>query len=295
MRDATASGLVRRGASVPKSPLISTCMLVLSDPTLALDCLESLAATSGWSETETVVVANGMSAPARQVLEERDDIVLVRSGTNLGFAGGNNLAAETARGQYLLFVNDDSAVASDCIDRLLATAALDPTIGSVGCRILSADGSLQEAGSVLWNDGSTERVGFGLPGDTSRYADVREVDFVSANGMLVPRAAWNATGGFDERYYPAYYEDVDLCMAMRKNGFRVVYEPRARLHHLESQSTTTRYRNFLLDRNRRQFVAKWKTELAGQGDPPENMDDDAIEEAVHRARDRRPTPPSVRH
>jgi hypothetical protein len=96
--------------------------------------------------------------------------------------------------------------------------------------------------------------------------------------------AWTAVGGFDERYFPAYCEDVDLCLALRKKGFRVVYEPRARLRHLESQSTTSRYRLFLLTRNRRRLVDKWEMELAALGDRPETIDDSAIERSVHRAR-----------
>jgi len=284
VKDGGPAPLVQRGSDVPGSPLVSTCILVLSDPTLALGCLDSLAAAGRSDETETIVVANGMSESARRVLEERNDIVLVRSDTNLGFAGGNNLAGEIARGRYLLFVNDDSTVTADCMTQLLATAERDQGIGAVGCRILSADGSLQEAGSALWSDGWAEHVGVGLPAGTRRYSFVRDVDYVSANGLMVTRSAWSAVGGFDERYFPAYYEDVDLCMALRKHGFRVVYEPRARLYHLESQSTTSRYHNFLMTRNRNRFVDKWKVELAALGDRPERIDASAIERSIHRAR-----------
>jgi GT2 family glycosyltransferase len=276
--------LVRRGSDVPGSPLVSICIPVLSDATMVLGCLDSLAGVRRWGECETVVVANGMSEPARRVLEPRNDIVLMRSGTNLGFAGGSNLAGEIARGRYLLFLNDDSTVTTDFVAQLIATADKDQTIGAVGCRILSADGTLQEAGSVLWSDGSTEHVGGKLPAGTRRYSYVREVDYASANGLLVSRVAWTAVGGFDERYFPAYCEDVDLCLALRKKGFRVVYEPRARLRHLESQSTTSRYRLFLLTRNRRRLVDKWEMELAALGDRPETIDDSAIERSVHRAR-----------
>lgn len=276
--------VVQRGSHVPRSPLVSICIPVLSDATLVLGCLDSLAAASRWSECETIVLANGMSDSARQVLEERHDIVLVRSDTNLGFAGGNNLTSEIARGRFLLFLNDDSRVTTDCVAQLLATAERDPTIGAVGCRILSADGSLQEAGSVLWSDGSTEHVGGGLPAGTRRYSYVRDVDYASANGLLVSRAAWNAVGGFDERYYPAYCEDVDLCLALRQQGFRVVYEPRARLYHLESQSTTSRYRLFLLTRNRQRLLDKWRVDLGPLGDRPETIDASAIEQSIHRAR-----------
>ncbi|HVB92898.1 MAG TPA: glycosyltransferase family 2 protein [Acidimicrobiales bacterium] len=284
MTDGSEVTLVRRGSDVPGSPLVSICVLVLSDPTLVLGCLGSLAAVTRSGETETIVVANGMSEGARRVLEERNDIVLVRSGTNLGFAGGNNLASEVARGRYLFFVNDDSTVTPDCMAQLLATADRDRTIGAVGSRILSADGSLQEAGSVLWSDGWAEHVGLGLPADTRRYSHVRDVDYVSANGLMVTRSAWNTVGGFDERYFPAYYEDVDLCMALRKHGYRVVYEPRARLYHLESQSTTSRYHNFLMTRNRKRLVDKWQLDLATLGDKPERIDALAIERSIHRAR-----------
>lgn len=278
------TGLVRRGSQVPESPLVSVCVLVLSDPTLAFECIDSLADAARSAAVETVVVANGTSGRARSVLEDREDIVLVRSGTNLGFAGGNNLAAAVGRGRYLLFLNDDSTVERGFIDQLVATAEGDPTIGAVGGRILSADGSLQEAGSVLWSDGWADHVGLGLGPGTRAFSYVRDADYVSANGMLVRRPAWEVIGGFDDRYFPAYYEDVDLCLALHQQGYRVVYEPRARLRHLESQSTSSRYRNFLLIRNRQRLVDKWAVELSRLDDRPTVIDDAVIERSIHRAR-----------
>jgi GT2 family glycosyltransferase len=269
---------------VPKAPLVSICVLVLSDAGLAIDCLDSLANASRRHEVETVVVANGTPVEARNVLEQREDIVLVRSGINLGFAGGNNLAAQVARGQYLLFLNDDSILEEGYIDHLLATLGRDRSIGAVGGRILSVDGSLQEAGSVLWKDGSANHVGLGLPAGAREFSYVRDVDYVSANGLLMPRAVWDTVGGFDERYFPAYYEDVDLCMAVRQQGQRVVYEPRARLFHLENQSTSRRFRKFLLVRNRLRFVEKWSAELAGNDRRPRRVDEASIDHAIHRAR-----------
>ena len=280
------AGLVRRGTGVPTSPLVSICLLVLSDPTLALGCLDALAAPGGGTRPDRD------GGRRQRHVGSRPDRSWKSATTSCWCAVGPISASpeattwpsEIARGRYLFFVNDDSMVAPDCISQLMATAELDQTIGAVGSRILSADGSLQEAGSVLWDDGSTERVGFGLPAGTLRYSYVRDVDFMSANGLMVRRAAWNAVGGFDERFFPAYYEDVDLCMAMREHGYRVVYEPRARLHHLESQSTSTRFRKFLLARNRKQFVAKWKAELPAFGERPEDIDESGMERSIGRAR-----------
>ncbi len=275
---------VRRGSDCPEAPVVSVCILVLTDPGMALGCLESLHRSGCGVEAETVVVANGVPPGARAPLEAREDIVLVRSGTNLGFAGGNNLAGGVARGRYLLFLNDDSTIEPGCIDRLVATAERHAGVGAVGARILAADGSLQEAGSVLWDDGHATHVGRGLSGGTWAFSYVRDVDYVSANGLLVRRDAWEEVGGFDERYYPAYFEDADLCMAIRRRGHRVLYEPRARLRHLESQSTSPRYRNFLMSRNRRRFIAKWADELALFYRRPGRADSQAIERSINRAR-----------
>ncbi len=276
--------LVHRGSGVTGAPVVSVCLPVMTAAERALGCVDSLTPVMQQGLAEVVVMANGLSVAERRTLDGRDDIVLVRSGTNLGFAGGNNLAAVHARGRYLLLLNDDSTVAAGYVERLLATAEGDPTIGAVGGRILSADGSLQEAGSVLWRDGWATHVGAGLPGDTDHFAYVRDVDYASANGLLVRRSAWDAVGGFDEGYFPAYFEDADLCLTLRRHHYRVVYEPRARLTHLEGQSTSRRYRNFLLRHNRERFVATWRDELAVRACRPAHPDAVTVERAVHRAR-----------
>ena len=229
------------------------------------------------------MVANGLEQDGLSSLRNRDDIVLVHSPVNTGFSGGNNLAARFARGRYLLLLNDDSVIEEGFIDRLVTAVDRDPSVAAAGCRILSIDGTVQEAGSVLWRDGWVAHVGAGLPATSTAYDYVRYADYLSANGLLVDRDAWEAVGGFDERYFPAYYEDVDLCLALRQHGYRVAYEPRARLAHLESQSTSTMFRGFLLIRNRGQLVAKWSEALEDFAEHPDPIDQAAIDTAVLRA------------
>jgi len=256
-----------RGRSVPETPEVSVCVLVLADVGRIGTCLDSVRAATELP-VETVVVANGTPTGMLADLAARDDIVLVPSPANLGFAGGNDLAALCSQGRHLVFVNDDSVLAPKAIDHLVARAESDPAIGAVGCRILSTDGSLQEAGVVLWSDGTAALVGRGEPGAAGRYTQFRDVDFCSANGLLVKRAAWDAVSGFDRGFDPAYYEDVDLCLALREHGYRVVYEPSALLTHAESSSTTAPYKAFLLERHRRRLVDRWSTVLSGLEPPP---------------------------
>ena len=281
--------MVHVGRLVPDDPRVSIVMLVLDDVEMVEDCLESLRRTidSSW-RAELVVVANGTPLTRLQGLQRHEDIVLIRSETNLGFAGGNNLAAETARGDLLVFLNDDTTVEPDWLDHLVLTAEADPRIGAVGSRILFEDGSLQEAGGIIWGDGPTTGMGRGLPAGSTEYMYVRDVDYVSANGLLVRRRAWEEVGGFSEDYFPAYYEDADLCMALNRSGYRVVYEPRAALRHLESRSVPGRFRWFLMLRNRRIFRTKWADELVGREPYPTVDGHAARERALHRIRGRPP-------
>jgi GT2 family glycosyltransferase len=268
---------------VPDNPTVSVVVLVLDRVDLLDGCLATLAGSSS-VPTEVVVVANGTDPAALSALRRRDDVVLVRSGVNLGFGGGCDLGAEVARGEFLVFVNDDSRLDAGCVDRLVARARTDPTIGAVGSRIYAGDGTLQEAGGIFWRDGSSAHVGRDRPAAERAYVVARDADYCSANGLLVRRSAWDAVGGFDDAYFPAYYEDADLCMALRDHGLRTVYEPTATLVHLETQSSTPEYRRFLMDRNRVTFRRRWADALAAHPAPPAIDRRGAIDRRVGESR-----------
>lgn len=272
---------------MPNDPSVSVCILVLEHAQLAMDCLDALrrpgASPTG---TELVVVANGTSPDQLDRLAGHEDVVLVVNRENLGFSAGCNQAASVARAPILVFLNDDSTVAEGCLAALIRVVSDDPAVGAVGSRIMSVDGSLQEAGSVLWRDGSAAHVGEGLPPGSDAYLEPRDVDYASANGLLVTRSAWDVVGGFDERYFPAYFEDVDLCLALAAHGLRIRYEPEARVIHRGSQSTTRLYRDFLLSRNQKRLVEKWGQALDQfEPRPPKDSGpvfDAAMERAIKR-------------
>jgi GT2 family glycosyltransferase len=275
---------IRRGSLVPETPGLSVCILVLDHAALVLDCLDALRQPGGCPPgTELVVVANGTPPDQLDGLVAHDDVVLVVNELNLGFGAGCNQAASVARAPLLVLLNDDSAVEEGCIEALVRAASADPEIGAVGARILTVDGTLQEAGSVLWRDGSAAHVGEGLPPGSDDYQEPRDVDYASANGLLVTRRAWDIVGGFDERFFPAYFEDVDLCLALAAHGFWIRYEPRARVIHRGSQSTSSVYRGFLLSRNQRRLVEKWGHALDRFDLPPAKDTGPTFDAAVQRA------------
>ena len=172
-----------------------------------------------------------------------------------GFGGAINYAAGRARGRYLVLLNDDCVAQPGWLDALVETAQRRARCAIVGSTNLNPDGTLQEAGSVVWSDGSTSCIGEGQADDQMRFE--RRADYVSGGSMLVDKDVWVELGGFDDAYYPAYYEDVDLCLRAAAAGWEVWYQPLAAVSHSRSASTSALFRHFLFQRARETFVNRW--------------------------------------
>jgi O-antigen biosynthesis protein len=279
---------------VPTSlkPRVSIIVLTRRDVAMLTACLASVARAASGVHTpyEVLLVLNGADADVVEyAARELEGVRVVRSEVNLGFGGGNNRAARHASGEFLLLLNDDVEVEPGWLEPLVETLDAHPSTAAVGSRILFTDGRVQEAGSVLFDDGSTAPVGRGLPAGSTSWSFVRKVDYTSANSLLVRRDVFEAIGGFDPRYYPAYYEDTDLALALRAAGHTILYDGRSRIRHLESVNTTTHFKHFLFRRNVAQLREKWPAELAKQlprpaGGGPDGPPPASLLPAIDRAR-----------
>lgn len=247
-------------------------------------CLRAIQNAAGGVAYEVILVLNGATPQIEAFARsEVTGARLVASRVNLGFSGGNNRAAEHARGEFLVLLNDDAVPEPGWLEWLVATADAYPEADAVASCILFPDGRIQEAGSIVWNDGSTFPIGRDSPGDSPEWHFVRRVDHASACSLLVRRSAWTAVGGFDERYFPAYYEDVDLCLAIAARGRRILYEPRSRVRHHESASSNADFKIFLFTRNQRLLAEKWHENLSLR-EPAMPWSPGAVARAVWRAR-----------
>lgn len=252
--------------SVP-SPEVSIVVLAWRLGDELLDCLDALAAQRGAPPFEVVVVANGVVAAARAALDLVDGAVLVELDENVGFGGGCAAGASAATGTALVFVNDDAVAEPDWLARLAARARADDHPAAVGSLLLDTEGTVQEAGSRVLSTAGTVQFGRGLSVDDARSAGLlvsREVDYCSAAALWVDRVAFDAVGGFDERFAPAYFEDVDLQFRLRLAGRPVVVAPDAVVRHSSGASTDAMpfYREFLGLRNGATFRARWADTLA---------------------------------
>src|SRR5262249_15902471 len=133
----------------------------------------------------------------------------------LGFLRSTNRAAGFARGEYLFFLNNDTFVCEGWLEPLLSVFDHFPDAGVAGSKLIYPDGLLQEAGALIWEDGSAWNYGKFDDPDKPEYNYIREADYISGCAILIPRAFWRSLGGFDELYAPAYCEDSDLCFRVR--------------------------------------------------------------------------------
>jgi GT2 family glycosyltransferase len=275
---------VRRGSQVPSDPAVSIIILVTKDTSRLRRCLASVDAHRPSTPlSEVLVVANGTAPEEVRWLTARDDVVLLAANANLGFGGGCNWAARVAAGRRLLFMNDDAVATAGWLDELWRALDDDDTVGVAGSRVLLTNGTLQEAGGVVWRDGTTSGVGRGMDPNAPEYAIQRDVDYVSFCSTMVVRETWNEVGGFDQRYFPAYYEDTDFCLTAQSLGWRVICEPRSVVVHEEGGSIGTSFKRFLTRRNRELFAAKWRATLADAVPSPSLT---TGQRAVQRALDR---------
>jgi GT2 family glycosyltransferase len=188
----------------------------------------------------------------------------LRNEANLGFLESCNRAAGEARGAYLLFLNNDTEVQEGWLDSMVALFGADERAGLVGAKLLFPDGRLQEAGGIVWRDGSAHHRGRYDDPRRPEYNHVREVDYCSGACLLIESSLFRALGGFDTRYAPAYYEDTDLAFRVRHAGKKVLYQPQAVVVHHEGVSNGTDTRSGIKAHqvaNQAKFRERWRKEL----------------------------------
>ena len=185
---------------------------------------------------EALVVDNGSSDRVPQLLERVDGATVLRPGKNLGFLLAVNQAAKQARGRYLVLLNNDAMLEPHTLRDAVARLDADPSAGAAGGPILLWDGQLQEAGSIVWRDGSCQ--GYGRGDDPARpeYQFVRDVDYCSGAFLVLRRSLFESMGGLDPALVPAYYEESDFCVRLWESGQRIVYDPQLRIRHFEFAS-----------------------------------------------------------
>ncbi|NMG64458.1 glycosyltransferase [Azoarcus indigens] len=263
-----------------RAPLLSVIIPTRDGGKMLQRCLETLVGEGGYPDLEILVLNNQSRSHEtldylnglHQLGSDRLRVIEVDEAFN--FSRLANLGASAAHGEFLLFLNDDTAGLSSGWLAELAARLDEADVAAVSPRLLFPDGRVQHAGIVLGLGGAADFAYIGAPIEEAGYAErlicEQEVSAASAACLLIKRAAFQLAGGFDEEELDLAYGDFDLCLRLREHGYRILWTPSVSLlhetgHSLKAHTVTPEAiakRSASFARNRAAFMERWLERLA---------------------------------
>ncbi len=227
-------------------------------------CIASIEAKTDYRNYEIIIVDNGSRSAGTLEYLKRSPHRIIRCDSPFNFSLLNNLAAQEASGDYLLLLNNDTEVISAEWLRAMLEHAQRPEVGAVGAKLLYPDGRIQHAGILLGVGGAASHAhrhidGFSGAGYLNYPNLIRNYNAVTGACLMVRRNLFLEKGGFDETLFPVSYNDLDLCLRLRQQGYLIIYTPYALLYHQES---ATRGLNQYPEEEAR-LRARWHRQMSG--------------------------------
>lgn len=253
-----------------EDPTVSIIIPVHNKYAYTFECLKSISTIRDNVSYEIIIADDASKDLTRHIDRKIKGVKVVRNNEPLLFLKNCNNAAKHANGKYIVFLNNDTIVHDDWLESMLDLMYSNEKIGVVGSKLLFEDGTLQEAGGIVWNDAGGCNFGRGGDPEAPEFNYVKEVDYVSGCSLMIRKNVWDETGGFDERFAPAYYEDTDLAFEVRKRGYKVVYQPRSKVSHYEGISNGKELSEGIKAYqliNQEHFYEKWKDTLVSDHYP----------------------------
>ncbi|MEO1519002.1 MAG: glycosyltransferase family 2 protein [Bacteroidota bacterium] len=250
-----------------KRPLVSIITVNYNQLEVSCEMLDSLQQLRH-PHYEVILVDNASrDNPLSHLEKQYPDVRCIRSEQNLGFAGGNNLGIAAAKGDYLFFINNDTLVTPGLIEQMLALFAQRPKLGMLSPLICyhtphRAEGDLiQYAGATPVHSLTARNTIIGeRENDWGQYKQAVPTAYAHGAAMMMPRAVLEEVGNMPE-YFFLYYEELDWCEQIRRAGYEIYVEPRAKIYHRESVSVgvLSSLKTYYLTRNRLLFVRRNKS------------------------------------
>ncbi|MEN9657060.1 MAG: hypothetical protein RL571_525 [Pseudomonadota bacterium] len=241
-------GAVRVKYALPERPLVSIIIPTKNQLPMLQRCIESILEKTSYSNYEIIIIDNNSDDPQVQPYLEQLELLLsdrlrVFSYPHaFNFSAINNAAVGQANGEYLVLLNNDTAMIQDSwLDELLHHA-MRPEVGIVGAKLLYPNGLVQHAGVVLGLRGPADHPFIGASLEESGYMHRLQLDqqysVVTAACMMIRKSVYVQAGGMDEQEFKVSYNDVDLCLKVRELGYSTVWTPYSVVMHEGSVSQT---------------------------------------------------------
>lgn len=244
----------------PNQPLVSILTVNWNQPGHTIEMLKSLAALD-YPSVEIILVDNGSEHGQAESFEALfPQVKVIRSGQNLGFAGGNNLGMAYCKGKYILLLNNDTIVPNHLLTKLVHTMEQHPQCGAVSPKIYFYDKpqTLQYAGTtgIHFLTGRGKKIGYGLV-DEGQFEQSGLTVYPNGACMMVRAELFKSLGGLPEHYF-LYYEEHDLAEQMKRAGYEIRFEAQTFIHHKISASSgkSSPLKTYYLFRNRLIFIKR---------------------------------------
>ncbi|MBZ4188248.1 glycosyltransferase [Niabella beijingensis] len=222
-------------------PAVTIIIAVFNKWEFTYCCLKSILANTTGIPYKIIVVDDCSTDETAAGLKACENITVVRNEQNMGFLRSCNRAAALADTKFICFLNNDTLVVEKWLYHMIAVFDLQQDTGIVGAKLVYPDGLLQEAGGLVTASGKPANFGRDTDPSLYRYNYLRETDYCSGACIIIQRDDFAELNGFDEQYAPAYYEDTELCFAVRyKLNKKVFYQPMAEVVHFEGVSSGKR-------------------------------------------------------
>lgn len=242
-----------------EKPTVSIIIPAHNKFELTYHCIASI--ILAYDETPyEIILADDCSTDETTIASEIiKNLKVIHNPKNLMFLRNCNNAAKSAIGDYILFLNNDTEVTSFWLQELI-DSALNFDAGLVGSKLLNEDGTLQEAGGIVWSSCAPWNVGNGQNPNKPEFNYIREADYLSGAALCIRKDVWEEVEGFSEYLVPAYFEDTDIAFKVREAGYKTLYVPHSQVFHFEGMSHGTDLtqgvkKNQVI--NAKKFAQKW--------------------------------------
>lgn len=236
-------GFFRVKYPVQGNPLVSIIIPNKDEKETLKDCIESIRKKTEYENYEIIIVENNSTTEEifqyYKELSQDPRIRLLRWKKEFNYSAINNYGVSHARGEYLLFLNNDVKIITPGWIKEMLGVCQRPEVGAVGVKLIYPDNTIQHAGCVIGIGGIAGHMFVDMPANRTGYLHkasiLQDMSAVTAACMMMKRTAFEEAGGFTEKLSVAF-NDVDLCLKVRKNKKLIVYDPYVELYHMESKT-----------------------------------------------------------
>ena len=256
------------------SPLVSIIIHVRNSFNYTFKCIDSILKTTPSSSYEIIIINktlnNDIKLLEKSYNKKGANIILYQNKETNNFLKNYNQAIKISKGEYITFLRDNTKVYENWLTSLLKPFENDEKIGIIGSKVIYSNGTLKEAGGIMWNNGEYSNFGRGKFSDNPEYNYIKEVDFVSGISFIIKKSILEKIGGFDEQFIHLDYKYIDFSFSLRKYGYKVIYQPESLVKQYNEILKGVNIISDIKKINKHLFIKKWKEELIYQSNQNNN-------------------------